>query len=97
MAILKYLDCSTGHLSAFDRNLLLVAAETHGSAFFVNGAVVRPYTEGWFITVIEPGNPADVLVPALDELLAYAREHDCRMIRLDCDGDTVDGVTMYED
>ena len=78
-----------------DNELLLVPDERHS---------VYPTEYGYFLYVSEElqlEKDAPYIYPkglsdSFYEVLKYAREHDCDYVMFDCDGETVDGLTMYE-
>ena len=95
MAIYKYLDSSTGHLTASDAKAL--------AANLPDFTTFAKYEYGYFIGV--PQNPSFLfpeirntwgLSQAFCKLLHYAWEQGCLVIRLDCDADPIDELQTFE-
>ncbi len=81
MAINKYLDLSTAHLTEREASML--------TASNVLGVVIVPHTYGAFVNVAaaELGDFSDV--PNLLAVMKFAQANDCTWINFDADGETV--------
>ncbi len=89
----KYLDASTAHLPAAERDLLTAGLD-------VSCPRVVPHEYGWWVNV--PCVPSDIKqlanehdCPALVAALKAARALDCDWINFDCDADFVDDLPTY--
>jgi hypothetical protein len=59
--------------------------------------VVAPYEHGWFIAVQPEELHADLQIPdALSAVMVWANAHGARWVRLDCDGDVIEGLQTFE-
>lgn len=88
MAILKLLDCSTGHITDADMHLLDVPDED------MPMPCIGKTTGGWLLWVSEDADlvarAAQGFSPDFLNLLDYARKQGCQRIQLDRDGDKLD-------
>jgi hypothetical protein len=90
--VMKYLDCSTGHVSKKTKNWLDWAAGTN-----VVGQTIGSYEFGFFISVPPTGEFHEDIPADLRQLLDVARGAECALLRLDADGDYIDGIPTYAD
>lgn len=81
MAINKYLDISTGHLT--DETLRNLAHH-----------VISEYDYGCFIFV--PDEIDDECPPDLIAVIEYAKKEGCTIIRFDRDGDEIDALPIFD-
>lgn len=89
MEIDKIITLSTAHITKETYNLL----ENHPSE--VCTALYRKNRYGWFIYV--PDELDNISVPKdLNKLFEFARRHDCVWLCLDCDGNKVDFLPVYD-
>lgn len=96
MAIHKYLDASTAHITKED-NALLQQTETSKD---VPGCFVYPYDCGYFISVYSDSPSAEEMEESgfsnsFFTLLEYARERECSVLRLDGDGDEIETIPTH--
>lgn len=89
MEIYKMMVLSTGHISKETAKLLEEDKV---------GVVVYPKDEyGWFIVVTDwNGIDADPVPDDLAECLKIAEENGCDWLCLDCDGETVENLPIYQ-
>ncbi|MBU9200337.1 hypothetical protein KTD31_03090 [Burkholderia multivorans] len=92
LSIMKYLDCSTGHVSKKTKNWLESVAGTNAI-----GQTIASYEFGFFISVPPTAEYFEVVPPDLRELLDIAREAGCAVLRLDAHADFIEGLSTYED
>lgn len=94
--LFRYLDLSTGHLSAETRDWLTEATPSYSPC---SSITIAQYEYGWFISI--PANDEsidDLEVPDdLKSVLRYARNIGCDVVRLDADGIGADGLPVFED
>lgn len=106
MAVQKFLDASTRHITQQDNTLLLgLRGDTStldGSLFPIR---VIPHTYGWWVNVTsEPGEldeyirelTAAGMSEAFCTLLRYARERECWWINLDRDAEELDDLPTFD-
>lgn len=100
MAIFKYLDLSTAHLSA----------ETKGDLDLIDGVnnttglTVAKYDYGYFVSVPESVEAVDaprlvtkqMLQADLREVLKFAVMIGCYVVRFDADAEVIDGLPVFE-
>lgn len=87
-AIFNYLDLSTGHLPKNEADALL----TH------DWLVVTTHEWGWWVW-IRPANDMNTIqddLPALANVMAFAKERGCRWINFDSDAAAVEGLPYWE-
>lgn len=90
MSVLNYLDLATGHVSESTMDWL-------NKAPCVSPAMtIAPYEYGAFVSVPDaPLEHAD-LPEDLRDVLSFARDNGCVVVRLDADGDAVDGLPWFD-
>jgi len=95
MAIHKYLDASTGHITCED-NALLQQTDTSKD---VPGCYVYPYDSGYFISIYPDAPSAEEksasgFSESFFKVQDYARLRGCTVLRLDADGDHLPGFPL---
>lgn len=94
MAIYKYLDVSTAHVTEKDMQLL----ETRKDFANSNPVSAYNYEHGAFVVICEEVTDRALsdfgYSPSFVKLGRYAREHGCATIRLDCDGDKIESSAL---
>jgi hypothetical protein len=94
MPVFKYLDLSTAHLPAAERDKL-----DDGTA----PGIVHPHEHGWRVWVAGhpdfTGNEEERYtdMPALLTCIRFARKHDCYWVLFDSDADVEEELPTYED
>lgn len=92
--VLAYLDCSVSHLSKKTMEMLN-QGEQEGLAI-----TIAPYTFGAFVSVPlfnDPGETIAERLPAdLHQVLKFASDRNCIIVRFDTDGDIIDGLPVYD-
>lgn len=96
MSVSRYLDCSTGHLSAAEADRLRTGDHDH--------PVVIDHEYGWWVWVppteditVEDDRTFRAEFPTLAAILDRARRSGCRYVCLDADGDKLTGeLPMYD-
>lgn len=88
MAVRKFLDASTAHVSLATRRYI-----EDGEV----GTSVYPHPDGygWFLYVPDEDGESDDTPADLRELFAYARERECDYVCLDCDGPILYDLPAY--
>ena len=86
MAIEKYLDLSTAHVEKEVMNPLGVVPHYQ----------LATYEHGAFFYVPDPSDIHPDTPPGLAAVLKYARHQGCNLVLLDCDGDIVDGLPVFD-
>jgi hypothetical protein len=81
MAILKYLDLSTAHF----KQSTIAGADNYRLADYPYGTIF------YVPEVVDVGTPRD-----LADVLEYALASECVLVRADADGDTVEGLPVYD-
>jgi hypothetical protein len=99
MGVEKFLDVSTGHITHEDSQYLSIGYDNFP-------ARVIPHEYGWWINVPEKKlweeeSKADCMrkqgySEGLISVLMFARNNDCWWVNLDCDGEYVDGLEIFE-
>lgn len=89
--ILKYLDCSTGHLQESTRQWLESVAGSNEI-----GQTVASYEYGAFVSVPPDTNYHDDVPSDLREVLDFARAEYCTIVRFDADGDQHGALPFYD-
>ena len=90
MAIYKYLDISTRHLSEASRDYL----DGGGG----QSVIVYPHDYGWWVYAHQEfdGEDADDVPHDLRDVCAYAVAHECQYIKFDADGDDIEALPTFE-
>lgn len=96
MSILKYLDASTSHITCEDNEVMQQKEIEDG----VPGCYVYPYDQGYFISVsdyepTEKEKEDTCLSESFFKVLEYARKRGCTVLRLDADGDQIEGLEVH--
>ena len=97
MAIYKYLDASTGHITKEDNALLRQTSTSED----IPGCYVYPYDCGYFIAVY-PDVPTEEeknksgLSENFFMVVNHARKNGCFLLRLDVDGNELEGFEIFE-
>ena len=97
MAIHKYLDASTVHITKEDNALLQQTVTSEG----VPGCYVMPYDCGYFISIY-PDAPSEEekkesgYSESFFKIQEYARKHGCEILRLDADGDVLEFMDKHD-
>ena len=101
MTIARFLDLSTKYITFSDGMLLMNRSDPAAPSdliVFVQG-------HGWFVNVemdpVVAGELASILIDqgfseAFVAVLRYAREHDCRWINFDTDGEHEEGLPTFD-
>lgn len=89
MSVRRYLDVSTEHVPS---SLLNQA----GGLNAIPGVHAYAYDYGTWLIVPSPDGPEKPIPAEILKLWEYARLQDCDVIRLDADGETIDGLPVYE-
>jgi hypothetical protein len=105
MTIHTYVDISTGHVSRATMELLSSAGaidnpcREHGWP----AMTIAPYEYGVFITVPNLDDPEccsqqqrNALPLELELILTYALRHGAQVVRLDADGDVIEGLQLFD-
>lgn len=98
MAVHTYIDMSTSHVSAGTMLLLEHGIKPVGWP----AMTIAPYEYGVFVTVPprpddDEGEEAWLDLPSdLAAVLLFARAQDAYVVRLDADGDQVDGLDVFD-
>ena len=89
MALVTYLDVSTGYVTRDDMDALVAG----------DGPTIAAYPEGAILYVTDdPDDPdLDGFSPRFRDLLAYARERGAYLVRLDAAGDDALPTLTYEE
>jgi hypothetical protein len=94
MAVHKYLDASTAHVSKATADWLAGQARDTLKHGVIPTLVVYDYLYGWFVPVPED---MDRAVPFdLRAVLNHAKQHGCILVRLDGDGDEIEGLPTFK-
>jgi len=98
VAVWKYLDISTAHLPM---NLRSSLTEENLEDIRWRGPVLHAYRYGWVMPVCreqdaEHTEEARYATPFRD-IIAFARKHECSMVRIDADGVVTPGLPVYEE
>lgn len=80
---------STGHIPAEVREKLDASSMPYG-------LYSASYPDGWFIACGENGDDDEGLPEPLAAVLQWARKAGYEWVRLDTDGDEIDGLPTYE-
>ena len=92
---LKYLDLSTAHITKEDSEMLSDHDECHRG-----GLVVYDYEYGFFIPVCDELDGVQIRQAGFSDALAYivelCQEQKIDLIRLDCDGEEIEGLPTFE-
>lgn len=98
LEIESMLTCSTGHITEQDSKMLTEFATEFASGVREIGWHVSlyPYDEGWFIWTGGDTVHYDSLSEHANKLVALARENRCTWLRLDRDGDTIEGLPIFD-
>lgn len=97
MAIYKYLDASTGHITKED-NALLQQTSTSEE---IPGCYAYPYDCGYFISVY-PDSPTEEekkesgLSENFFKIVEHARKNNCFILRLDAEGNELEGFDLID-
>ena len=97
MAIYTYLDASTGHITKKDNDLLQLASTSEN----IPGCYVYPYDCGYFIAVY-PDVPTEEeknesgLSENFFMVVNHARKNGCLLLRLDVDGNELEGFDLID-
>ena len=97
MAIYKHLDVSTSHITKNDNDILQNACTSDRFP----GCYVYHYDFGYFISVYsdaptEEEKKESGLSENFFKILDNARENECPLLRLDADGDELEGFETFE-
>lgn len=101
MAVYRYLDVSTCHVTQKDMELLLVQGERSDGL----NVLAYPYDYGAFIPLSsDPDLVAEFEERARErgysesffKLIQYARDNELRMVNLDADGDEIEGLDTHD-
>lgn len=100
MAIYKYLDLSTAHLSAETKGDLDLDGVNN-----LTGLTVAKYDYGYFVSVPESMEAVDaprcatkqMLQADLREVLKLAVMSGCCVVRFDADAEVIDGLPVFEE
>ena len=76
----KYMDVSTGHITEHDKDLLETGDEPCGTV------LIATYPEGFFLSIGEKELIEDHFSKEFHDLISYARQNGCALLRLDADG-----------
>lgn len=91
MAVYKYLDCSTAHVSFQEKTLL----ENHVLPF-----KVMDHDYGWWLNVQpfveEDEEELHKRAPNIMRLIKHALELDCNWINLDADAEELEGFPTFD-
>jgi hypothetical protein len=90
--VMKYLDCSTGHLSKETKDWLESVSGTNAI-----GQTIASYEFGFFISVPPSLEFHDDVPADLRAILNAAHLVECSILRLDASGDYIDGLPTYDD
>ena len=88
--IRKFMDLSTAHVDEESRDILDKWADDQDNAETICGK----HQYGWFFYAPEEGIETWPLI--LQNLVGYARFHDCEYINLDRDGDILHDVHIFD-
>jgi hypothetical protein len=75
-----YMDVSTGHITESDKDLLEAGNDPTGTV------LIATYPEGFFLSIGEEEEIDDSFSKELHDLISYARQNGCALLRLDADG-----------
>lgn len=96
MAIWKYLDASSAHITREDNALLQQTTTSEN----IPGCYVYPYDCGYFISVY-PDSPTEEekkesgFSENFFKLVEYARKNECYILRIDADGDDIEEFEVF--
>lgn len=101
MAIFKYLDLSTAHLSAETKGDFDLIGDVNNPT----GLTVAKYDYGYFVSVPESMEAVDTphgvtkrkLPDDLREVLKFALRNGCCVVRFDADAEVVDGLPVFNE
>jgi hypothetical protein len=94
LEINRELVVSTAHVSKQTMDWLLGGSPDGYETFDLPGGDSVEY--GALVWTGGSASDPDSLPPDLSRLIALAREHDCKWLRLDCDGLTVEGFQKFD-
>jgi len=105
--IQRFAVVGTGHISLEDSKILAEAGKEVTTGNWrerLPYPVVYPYEYGWFVHVPEPGDLKDHLAeykecglsPAFSRLIRECCKQGIHFLRLDPDGDTIEGLKHFD-
>jgi hypothetical protein len=95
----KVLVISTAHVSYDDKVMLEDLAETKPKARIFDteyGFIIKVYPKSEYTEEDDQKLRDDGMSEAFIDLLKFCRKHDCPLLHLDCDADTIEDLPTFD-